>query len=81
MKTPEERLSRGNGSFINCTDYDDAIIAMKQYAIEYHESEVNKLKQADVSGSLHYANEPICNKNGTGAYCGKCGDITKCNDH
>ena len=37
MKTPEERLTRGKGNFINCTDYDDAIEAMKQYAIDYHQ--------------------------------------------
>jgi len=40
MKTPEERLIRGKGNFINCTDYDDAIDAMKQYAKEYQDSEV-----------------------------------------
>lgn len=34
MKTPEEYLTRGKGSFINCTDYDDAIQAMKDYAAE-----------------------------------------------
>lgn len=33
-----------------------------------------------VSGSGHFANEPICNKNGTGSYCSKCGDATKCPD-
>ena len=32
MKRPEEFLSRGKGNFINCTDYDDAIQAMKDYA-------------------------------------------------
>lgn len=32
MKTPEEFLTRGKGNFINCTDYDDAIQAMKDYA-------------------------------------------------
>lgn len=34
MKTPEEFLSRGTGNFINCTDYDDAVIAIKLYAKE-----------------------------------------------
>ena len=34
MKTPEEMLNRGNGNFINCTDYDDAIKAMKEYAAQ-----------------------------------------------
>lgn len=43
MKTPEERLTRGKGNFINCTDYDDAVEAMKQYAIEYHEQQVGNL--------------------------------------
>lgn len=32
MKTPEDFLSRGKGNFINCTDYDDAIQAMKEFA-------------------------------------------------
>lgn len=45
MKTPEEYLSRGTGNFINCTDYDDAIVAMKQFAKDYHENEVKKLKE------------------------------------
>lgn len=40
MKTPEERLTRGKGNFINCTDYDDAVQAMKEYAIEYHEQQL-----------------------------------------
>lgn len=39
MKTPEEFLTRGKGNFINCTDYDDAIEAMKDYA----EQEVAKV--------------------------------------
>ena len=43
MKTPEERLTRGKGNFINCTDYDDAVQAMKEYAIEYHEQQVKNL--------------------------------------
>lgn len=34
MKTPEEFLTRGKGNFINCTDYDDAIQAMKDYAAQ-----------------------------------------------
>jgi hypothetical protein len=37
MKTPEERLSRGKGIYINCTDYDDAIKVIKEYAIEYYD--------------------------------------------
>lgn len=53
MKTPEEFLTRGKGNFINCTDYDDAILAMKEYAkqflpIESHEvpdAEMKKTKQ------------------------------------
>ena len=28
----EEMLTRGKGNFINCTDYDDAIKAMKEYS-------------------------------------------------
>lgn len=32
MKTPQEYLSRGTGNCINCTDYDDAIAAMHEYA-------------------------------------------------
>lgn len=39
MKTPEEFLTRGTGRFVNCTDYDDAIKAMKEYA----EQEVAKV--------------------------------------
>ena len=35
MKTPEEFLTRGKGYFINCTDYDDAIQAMKDYAQQF----------------------------------------------
>jgi hypothetical protein len=34
LKTPEERLSRGVGNFINCTDYDDAVLVMKDYAAQ-----------------------------------------------
>ncbi len=43
MKTPEERITRGTGNFIHCTDYEEAIQAMKEYAKEYHESKVKKL--------------------------------------
>lgn len=39
MKRPEEFLMRGNGQFINCTDYDDAIQAMKDYANEVVKNE------------------------------------------
>ena len=35
-RKPEEFLVRGKGSFINCTDYDDAIQAMKEYASQFH---------------------------------------------
>lgn len=41
MKTAKEFLTRGKGNFINCTDYDDAIVAMEEYAqqmaVEFHE--------------------------------------------
>lgn len=32
MRKPEDFLSRGTGNFINCTDYDDAIQAMSDFA-------------------------------------------------
>lgn len=47
MKTPEEFLTRGKGNFINCTDYDDAIQAMKDYADEVVK---NNIVLPDVSG-------------------------------
>lgn len=31
MKKPEEMLKRGKGNFLHCTDYEDAIEAMKEY--------------------------------------------------
>ncbi len=36
------------------------------------------LRLFSVSSSLLSATEPICNKNGTGSYCSKCGDTAKC---
>lgn len=35
MKTPKEYLTRGEGNFIHCTDYDDAIKAMQEYADQF----------------------------------------------
>ena len=84
MKTPEERLIRGKGNFINCTDYDDAIEAIKEYAIEYHEQQVNNLNSNCVVDSLdntcnHSDNDPEAYINGScydgefiGLYCEKC---------
>jgi hypothetical protein len=34
MKTKEEFLTRGEGNFINCTDYDSALEAMQLYATQ-----------------------------------------------
>lgn len=48
MKTPEEFLNRGEGNFIHCTDYDDAIQAMKDYA----EQEVKKISIEDTKKEL-----------------------------
>lgn len=31
MKKPEEMLKRGEGNFLHCTDYEDAIDAIKEY--------------------------------------------------
>lgn len=45
MKEPEEFLNRGKGNFINCTDYDDAIEAMKKYATQ---NKCDKLKAVEV---------------------------------
>ena len=42
IKTPEEILTRGKGNFLHCTDYDDAVKAMKQYAIDYQEQHAKK---------------------------------------
>jgi len=61
MKTPEERLTRGKGNFINCTDYDDAIKAMKEYAIEYHEQQVKNLNIPAVINSDCLHNQ-FCDK-------------------
>jgi hypothetical protein len=64
MKTPEERIIRGTGNFIHCTDYEDAIQAMKEYAIDYHESEVKKLHLQNVNGSafvIMYQKKPLKN--------------------
>lgn len=57
MKTPEEFLTRGKGNFINCTDYDDAIQAMKDYAAQ----EVAKFisSKQDVSGMLPPTDEEV----------------------
>lgn len=57
MKQPEEYLTRGKGNFINCTDYDDAIAAMKQYAQDYHQDKVKNLSLSDVSNSVCVANK------------------------
>ena len=32
LKTREQFLTRGEGNFINCTDYEDALKAMQEYA-------------------------------------------------
>ena len=32
MKTPEEMIKRGEGNFLHCTDYEDAIEAMKEHS-------------------------------------------------
>lgn len=64
MKTPEERLTRGIGNYIHCTDYEDAIQAMKDFAIEYHESEVKKLHLQNVNGSafvIMFQKKPLNN--------------------
>lgn len=34
MKKPEELIKRGEGNFLHCTDYDDAIEAMKIHSKE-----------------------------------------------
>ena len=41
-KTAEEMLTRGKGNFINCTDYDDALTAMHQYAAQESAKAVQK---------------------------------------
>jgi len=46
----------------------------------FKQAQEMQLLQSCVSGSLLYANMPMCNKNGTGTYCSKCGDVTNCND-
>ena len=45
MKPPEEFLTRGKGNFINCTDYDDAIQAMKDYAKQMCEFQISQLRE------------------------------------
>jgi len=39
-----------------------------------------KLKQSCFINSSISANGPFCNKNGTGTYCSKCGDIRECKE-
>lgn len=34
MKKPEEKLTRGSGNFIHCTDYEEAIDTIKEHAQE-----------------------------------------------
>lgn len=34
MKSAAERITRGKGNFINCTDYDDAVKAINETASE-----------------------------------------------
>lgn len=68
MKEPEEFLTRGKGNFINCTDYDEAIQAMKDYAAQFQTQNSKK-------------NESVCGfckahkwENEKPDYCKCCGD-------
>lgn len=74
MKTPEERLTRGKGNFINCTDYDNAIEAMKEHAIEYHEQQVKKMNIPDVIKSVCECSFAMIRRDEKTqkAYCFKC---------
>jgi hypothetical protein len=49
MKKPEEYLTRGKGTFINCTDYDDAIQSMQEYSNQENE---RLLKIVEKQGKL-----------------------------
>jgi len=44
MKSPEEFLSRGHGRFINCTDYDDAVRSIRDYAGQLKEFIIDYLR-------------------------------------
>ena len=63
IKTPEEILTRGKGNFINCTDYDDAIEAMKEYALQFKEQpitdeEINKEAVRRATTNTDFIREP-----------------------
>ena len=40
--TPEEYITRGQGNYHHCTDYETAIEAMKKFAADYHSSILEK---------------------------------------
>lgn len=59
MKKPEEMLSRGEGRFVNCTDYDDAIKAIKKYAqqeaIEFAKWVADRVNENDKDAGSMFA--------------------------
>jgi len=43
-----KKLSRGKGAFINCTDYDDALVFAKQQAIDFAKWTQKKFSQCEL---------------------------------